>query len=159
MPDCARDIMVRDFDFINENAPVEQAITKILEGRLRPTGYKTVSLMVTNDMQQLVGVVTLFDVLYHLRPAFLNFGIDGEYVAWEGMLEPAVRELKGKQVKNIMSRGAVTASPDDHVMALVDRMVKNKYRRLPVVDNGKLTGIVYVTDVFHYLFKNRNVNG
>jgi CBS domain-containing protein len=145
--------MVRDFDSINENAPVEQAITKILEGKLRKTGYKTVSLMVTNDMQQLVGVVTLFDVLYHLRPTFLNCGIDGSYVSWEGMLEPAIRELKGKQVKNIMSRGAVTASPDDHVMAIIDRMVKNKYRRLPVVENGRLVGIVYVTDVFYHLFQ------
>ncbi|MFZ5562639.1 MAG: CBS domain-containing protein, partial [Thermodesulfobacteriota bacterium] len=70
MADRARDIMVRDFDSINENAPVEQAIAKILGGKLRTTGYKTVSLMVTNDMQQLVGVVTLFDVLYHLRPSF-----------------------------------------------------------------------------------------
>lgn len=153
MADRARDIMVRDFDSINENAPVEQAIAKILGGKLRTTGYKTVSLMVTNDMQQLVGVVTLFDVLYHLRPSFLNCGIDGAYVSWEGLLEPAIQELKGKQVKNIMSRGAVTADPDEHVMAIIDRMVKNKYRRLPVVENGKLVGIVYVTDVFYHLFK------
>ena len=52
-----------------------------------------------------------------------------------------------------MSRGAVTASPDDHVMAIIDRMVKNKYRRLPVVENGRLMGIVYVADVFFHLFK------
>lgn len=156
MKDRAKDIMVRDFDSINENAPAEQAITKILNGKLRQTGYKTVSLMVINDMQQLVGVVTLFDILYHLRPTFLNLGIDGSFVSWEGMLEPAIRELKGKQVGNIMSRGVVTADPGEHVMAVVDRMVKNRYRRLPVVENGKLVGIVYIADVFHYLF-NRDV--
>jgi CBS-domain-containing membrane protein len=155
MKDRTRDIMVRDFDSINENAPADQAITKILQGKLRTTGYKTVSLMVVNDLQQLVGVVTLFDILYHLRPTFLNFGIDGSFVSWEGMLEPAIRELKGKQVKNIMSRGVVTADPDDHVMVIIDRMVKNRYRRLPVVENGKLVGIVYVADVFHYLFNQK----
>jgi CBS domain-containing protein len=37
-------------------------------------------------------------------------------------------------------------------MAIIDRMVKNKYRRLPVVDNGRLVGIVYIADIFHYLF-------
>ena len=63
------------------------------------------------------------------------------------------KRYHGKQVRSIMSRGAVTASPDDHVMAIIDRMVKNKYRRLPVVENGRLMGIVYVADVFFHLFK------
>ena len=152
----ARDIMVRDFDSIDEDAPAEQAITRIVAGKVRETGYKTVSLMVTNDLQQLVGVVTLFDILYHLRPSFLNMGIEGGGFAWEGQMEPAIRELKGKKVKNIMSHGVVTANPDEHIMAIIDRMVKNRYRRLPVVENGLLVGIVYIADVFYHLFS-RNV--
>jgi CBS-domain-containing membrane protein len=153
MTHLARDIMVRDFDSIHEDAPADQAIAKILNGKTRKTGYKTISLMVVNDMKQLVGVVTLFDILYHLRPAFLNYGIDGSEVSWEGMLEPAMRELKQKKVKNIMSQGVVSASPDEHFMVIIDRMVKNRYRRLPVVENGRLAGVVYIADVFQNLFR------
>ena len=51
-----------------------------------------------------------------------------------------------------MSRDVVTADPDDHVMAILDRMVKHKYRRLPVVKNGRLVGVVYIGDVFYYIF-------
>ncbi len=152
MTDSASDIMVRDFDSIDENAPVVEAITKIMAGKLRQTGYKTVSLMVINELGQLVGVITMFDILYHLRPGFLNYDLGGNAVPWEGLFEPAQRELKGKRVKQIMSQGVVTANPDDHVMALLDRMVKNKYRRLPVVKNGRLEGVVYIGDIFHYLF-------
>lgn len=152
MSDLVKDIMVRDFDSIREDASAEQAIEKILNGKIRETGHKTVSLMVVNDVGHMVGVITQFDILYHLRPAYLNFGVDGDAVSWEGMLEPAMRELKGKQVRNIMSRGAVVAHPDEHVMAILDRMVKNKYRRLPVVENNRLLGVVYVGDVFSYLF-------
>lgn len=153
MTHLAKDIMVREFDSIHEEAPADQAIAKILNGETRKSGFKTISLMVVNDMNQLVGVVTLFDILYHLRPTFLNYGIDGSELSWEGLLEPAVRELKGRKVKEIMSHGVVTASPDEHFMVIIDRMVKNKYRRLPVVDNGKLVGVVYVADVFFNLFK------
>ncbi len=153
MSDTARDVMVRDFDSIHEETPAEEAITKIVYGRLRESGYKTVSLMVVDDMGQLVGVVTLFDILYHLRPTFLNFGVDGADVSWEGMLEPAIQDLKGKKVRDIMSYGVVSASPEDHVMVIIDRMVKNKYRRLPVVEDGRLVGVVYVADVFCHLFK------
>jgi CBS-domain-containing membrane protein len=149
----AKDIMVRDFDSIDEDAPVDQAIEKILHGKIRKSGYRTISLMVVNAKRQLVGVVTLFDILYHLRPTFLNLGIDGSDVPWERMLEPAVRELKGKKVRNIMSKGVVTAGPEDHCMVIIDRMVKNRYRRLPVIDNGKIVGVVYVADVFQHLFQ------
>ena len=152
MTDCASDIMVRDFDSIDSNAPVEEAIKKIMAGKLRQTGYKTISLMVINELQQLVGVITMFDILYNLRPGFLNYDLGGNAVPWKEILEPARRELKGKLVKQIMSQDVVTADPDDHVMALLDRMVKNKYRRLPVVKNGRLEGVVYVGDIFHYLF-------
>lgn len=142
MTDCASDLMVRDFDSIDENASAEEAIKKILSGKLRQTGYKTVSLMVTNGLEQLVGVITMFDILY----------LGGNAVPWEDLFEPALRELKRKQVKQIMSQDVVTANPDDHVMALLDRMVKNKYRRLPVIKNGQLAGVVYIGDIFHYLF-------
>ena len=152
MSDCARDIMVQDFDSIDENAPVANAIKKILAGKLRQTGYKTVSLMVVNEMQHLVGVVTMFDILYHLRPQYLNYGVEGNAVAWEGLMESAIHELKGKKVRQIMSRDVMTANADDHVMAILDRMVKNKYRRLPVVHNGLLVGVVYIGDIFFYLF-------
>ena len=69
----AKDLMVRNFDTINMNAPVEEAIHKISNGKIRETGYKTISLIVTDDFGKLCGVVTMFDVLYHLRPDFLNF--------------------------------------------------------------------------------------
>jgi CBS domain-containing protein len=51
-----------------------------------------------------------------------------------------------------MSPEVMGASPDEHLMTILDRMVKNKYRRLPVIENNKPIGIVYIADVFHHLF-------
>lgn len=148
----ARDIMVREFDRIHAEESARLAIEMILNGKVRATGHKTVSLIVVDEFSELAGVVTMFDLLYHLRPEFLNYGFSGDHVAWEGQMLPFTEALQKKKVKQIMSQEVVGASADEHLMTILDRMVKNKYRRLPVIENNKPIGIVYIADIFHYLF-------
>jgi len=148
----ARDIMVKEFDKIHSSAPASEAIEMILNGRIRATGHKTVSLIVVDASREMAGVVTMFDILYHLRPSFLNLGFSGENIEWQGQMLDLVNELKTKKVKQIMSTNVVWASPDEHLMVLLDRMVKNRYRRLPVLEDQKPSGIVYISDVYYHLF-------
>ncbi len=152
----AKDIMVTEFDKVHEHAPAGEAINKILHGRIRASGYKSASLLVVNASQRLAGVVTIFDILYHLRPDFLNYGIRGEEISWRGQLKAFIKKLEEKKVEHIMSRNVVFASPDEHIMVLLDRMVKNKYRRLPVATDGKPMGIVYLEDIYFHLFKDHD---
>jgi predicted transcriptional regulator len=149
---CAKDVMVTSFDKIDENASIEKAIQMISAGKVRQTGHKTISLMVTDYSDNLVGVITMFDILYHLRPAFLNYGIDGDQLPWIGQLDTFIQELKAKKVKQVMSTDVMGASLDEHLMVLLDRMIKNKYRRLPVLENNKPIGVVYVSDIYYKLF-------
>jgi len=151
----ANDIMVTNFDTIHMDAPIEEAIHRISSGVIRETGYKTISLMVVDDLGNLTGVISMFDILYHLRPDFLNFGIDSAELKWEGQLKILIEKFKGKKVHHIMSRHIIGAKLDDHIMVLLDRMVKNKYRRLPVLKNGKPIGIVYISDIYHRLFSQK----
>jgi predicted transcriptional regulator len=149
---CAKDIMVTTFDKIDENAPIEKAIQMISHGKIRQTGHRTVSLMVTDFYDSLVGVITMFDILYHLRPAFLNYGIDGDQLPWRGQLDNFIQDLKAKKVKQVMSTDVMGAALDEHIMVLLDRMIKNKYRRLPVLENNKPIGVVYISDIYYKLF-------
>lgn len=151
----AKDIMVTDFDRIHEDSPVDQAIVMILNGRIRSTGHKTVSLVVVDDFGHLTGVITMFDILYHLRPTFLNYGISGDDMPWTGRLDKLVEDIKGKKVKEVMSETVVGASLNEHVMALLDRMIKHKYRRLPVLQDYRPIGIVYISDLYHHIFAGR----
>lgn len=150
----AKDIMTKNFDKINVDAPARELIQMILGGKIRKFGHKTVSLMVVDDFHQLVGIVTMFDILFHIRPNFLNQGIDSETIPWDGTLEHSITNITNKTVSQIMSRHIISAKPNDHLMILLDRMVKNKYRRLPVLESGQPIGIVYISDLFHHLFKN-----
>jgi len=148
----AKDIMVTDFDTIRADEPIGKAIEKIVHGKVRDTGYKTQSLMVVDDLYKLVGIVTNYDILYHLRPDLLNYGVSGEELQWEGRLQEFIKSLKSKTVRQVMSTILIGASPEEHVMVVLDRLIKHRIRRLPVLENERPVGIVYLADVHHYLF-------
>jgi CBS domain-containing protein len=153
----AKDIMVTNFDVIHREASVEEAIRMISAGKVRPTGHKTVSLLVVDDFRKLTGVITMFDILYHLRPSFLNYGVNSDEIGfeWDVYLERFISDLKSKRVEQIMSEDLISAKPEDHLMVVLDRMIKNKYRRLPIIKEGKPIGVVYISDVYTYLFAKR----
>lgn len=148
----ARDIMVTNFDKINHDALVEEASQKILHGKVRETGHKTISLIVVDDLDNLVGIISMFDILYHFRPSFLNFGIDGHELKWDGQISKLVKELKARKVREIMSQNVIGASMDEHLIVVLDRMIKNKFRRLPVLENNKPIGVIYLSDIYNKVF-------
>ncbi|MFL6484622.1 MAG: cyclic nucleotide-binding/CBS domain-containing protein [Nitrososphaera sp.] len=62
-------------------------------------------------------------------------------------------ELPVSEVKmsDIMSKILTTADPDTPIEVAVQRMVNHKIRRLPIMDGGKLVGIITVTDLAKHL--------
>ena len=50
-------------------------------------------------------------------------------------------------VGQVMTRGVVTCTESDTVAALMERMTQGKFRHLPVVERGKLVGLVSIGDV------------
>ncbi len=149
----AKDVMVTSFDTIHQDAPIEDAINMILNGKVRKTGHKTISIMVVDDYGQLVGVISMYDILYHLRPDFLNLSVDADTLLWTGQMKRFVENLKGKRVKQVMSMNVMSAQLDNHIMVILDQMIKNKYRRLPVLEQNKPIGIIYISDVYYSIFK------
>ncbi|MCW1960187.1 MAG: CBS domain-containing protein [Mycobacterium sp.] len=75
----------------------------------------------------LVGIVSERDVVRHLR----EHGPD----------------LLRRPVREIMSAVAVTCRPDDPVDDLAALMTNNRVRHVPVLQDGRLVGIVSIGDV------------
>ncbi len=146
----AKDIVVNDYETISPEASVKEAAKLIFNGKVRTTGYKPFGVMVVDDTGRLLGMVSMFDILYHLRPSFLNYEV-GSFSIWKGEIEVYVDHFKDLRVEQIMSTPVITVAPDDDLMIVIDLMIKKKYRRIPVVDNGKIVGIVYLSDVFYHL--------
>ena len=64
-----------------------------------------------------------------------------------------VKELQVAQIKiiNIMSKIQTIAEPDTPIEVAVQRMVNRRIRRLPILQDGRVVGIITVTDLARHL--------
>ncbi|MGB9169724.1 MAG: CBS domain-containing protein [Nitrososphaeraceae archaeon] len=60
-------------------------------------------------------------------------------------------QLSEVQIGQIMSKIRTYATPDTFIEVAVQRMINNRIRRLPIIDDDKLVGIVTVTDLAKHL--------
>lgn len=56
-------------------------------------------------------------------------------------------QLLALPVSRVMTTPVLTCAPDDRVTAVMARMTRQRVRHLPVVDDGRLAGIVSIGDV------------
>ena len=56
-------------------------------------------------------------------------------------------KLLAMRVADVMSRNVPTCASEDSIARLMHQMTASRYRHLPVVDRGKLTGLVSIGDV------------
>jgi CBS domain-containing protein len=89
---------------------------------------------------RIVGLVTQRDLLKASLASVLGLGRAVEH-DW----------LKKIPVRVVMTTKIETASPNDSLKSAVDRMITNKIGCLPVVENGKLLGLLTETDCLQVL--------
>jgi len=51
------------------------------------------------------------------------------------------------QIGQVMTRKVMTCTPDQTVASLMERMTQGKFRHLPVIEDGRLAGIVSIGDI------------
>ena len=54
------------------------------------------------------------------------------------------------QISEMMTRKVTTCSPSDTISTIMERMTAGKFRHVPVVEQGRLAGIVSIGDVVKY---------
>jgi CBS domain-containing protein len=58
--------------------------------------------------------------------------------------------ISGAKVSDLMTKNVVTATPKTSILEAEKRMIKKGFRRLPIVSEGKLVGIVTVMDILRF---------
>ena len=106
------------------------------EAHLKRNNFR--HLPVVDGLERLVGLVTHRMVL----------------AAWVGRLEPRFErpgDVASKvPIEMIMEREVVSVSPDTPAADAAGIMIERKFGCLPVVENGKLVGILTETDFLRY---------
>jgi CBS domain-containing protein len=126
--------------------------TKVVEVASLMCLYRFHGLPVVDEENRLVGVIAEKDVLYSLFPKI-------DRLMSEGManvdLDQAMGEYKNVldlPTSALMARNPVTVPPDMHLLRAATIMVRHGFRRIPVVENGKLVGVLSLGDVHKAIF-------
>ncbi|NLI82068.1 MAG: CBS domain-containing protein [Deltaproteobacteria bacterium] len=148
----AREMMETDFVALRPWNTISQAVDAFHRANVK-RGQKTFGLVVTDDENRLAGILSLYDVLNLLRPKHIHIWGEMHDVDISGYLDESCRRAKAIQVGDIMSTDVVRVNPDAHLLMVIDLMIKKHVRRVPVVEDERVIGIVYASSLFYQLIE------
>jgi len=148
----ASDVMTTRFMTLKPDNTIAEAVKRFKEAS-RQQGKNVFGLMVIDDAEKLVGMLSMYDILLFVQPRHAH--------VWQELTETdqtrAFGDLLGRvksiQVGDLMTPDVLTIEPQTHLTAIVDIMIKRHVRRLPVVREGQVVGIVYISDLFYRLLE------
>lgn len=111
------------------------------------TGHHTV--LVFDEAYKLVGMLSQKDILRGLVPKFAEHYADGVPIFWDDLLESGGEKRLNLPIKDFMSAVKTTGNTDDSVLKAAHVLLQENTYLLPVMENGKLIGVVRMGDVFH----------
>ena len=141
-----RDIMETDIPTVTVVDPVERVLQVLREHELP-------GVPVVNEGGRCVGIITEADLVISDEDADLHlphyFELFGGYVFLEPMkrFEERLRKAFSSTAADMMTEDPVTISPDASVREAGRAMSHHKHNRLPVVEHGRLVGMVTRVDV------------
>jgi len=115
------------------------------------------AIPVVEDDDRLVGMVTVRDVLLPLYPNYGDYIHDSVRSRDFAEMEEGYPEVLAKKVEEIMSNNPLTVSPGDPILQAASYMGLKHFRRIPVVERGKLVGMVSIGDINRGLFFEKGV--
>ncbi|MCG8616424.1 MAG: CBS domain-containing protein [Desulfobacterales bacterium] len=146
----AKQVMNTRFHFLRPQQSIVEAISLFnTVGEIEEK--KIFGMMVIDEDDRLVGMLSMFDILLYVNPKHIGILGEMEDISPKPIFESLLNRVKKVFVEDLMSTILVSVEPDTHVLVVMDTMVKKHVRRLPVVDNGKVVGILYRSDLFNYL--------
>jgi CBS-domain-containing membrane protein len=144
----ARDIMTKEVVTINPEASIAD-LARLLE-TLRISGAPVVE-----QDGRLVGIVTQTDLVKRSRdlklPPAINILDLHMFLETPSGFKRRLEKMLGDTVKEVMTPEPITIPPDMPVKEIAALMDHKKVHTLPVVDQGKLVGIVGKMDLIRGL--------
>lgn len=146
----ARDIMTREVVSVSPETSIE-ALSSLLENR------QIGGVPVVDANGRLVGIVTQSDLVARARelelPPAINILDFHLYLQIPSHMIQRVQKMLADTVGAIMTPQPVTVSPDTPVAQIAALMAKAKVHTLPVLEGGKMVGIIGKMDIIRALGK------
>lgn len=144
----AREIMDTTYHKLSPETPINEAVS-LFKQASRKEDRRLFGMMVLDADGTLVGMLSMYDILLFMRPKHVHIWGKMDDIDIAGIIDQSCEKTKTIRVGDIMSQEIVTIGPDTHKFMILDIMIKKHIRRLPVVEDGKILGIVYISDLFY----------
>lgn len=146
----ARDVMDTRYFTVRPTMPVSEAI-KIFRKATDTLDRRVFGMMVVNDENELVGMISIHDILILMRPKHIHIWGEMSEIDISGYAREAFQRLQSILVEDLMTTGVVSVTPDTELLLIADIMTRRHIRRIPVLEAGKVIGIVHMSNVFFSL--------
>ena len=141
---AAKDIMTLNVITVTRDQPIKELSELFVT-------YKVNGVPVVDDDGGLIGVVTQGDLIEQQK----NLHIPTVIALFDAVLfiesakkfEEEAKKLTGKTVNDIYHQNPVTVTPNTEVNEVATLMAEKDVHTIPVVDGGKLVGIIGKIDV------------
>jgi CBS domain-containing protein len=112
-------------DVMNKNVVVAKDSATVREASRVMKNYDIGSLVVLRGTE-IIGIVTERDIVNSVASS---------------------KDSDVTEIKDVMSKKVITVSPEQTIEEAVDMMVEHKIKKLPVVESGKIKGIITASDI------------
>jgi CBS domain-containing protein len=145
-----RDIMESDVATVYPEDGVEKVVRTMRE-------HDLAGIPVVNEGDRCVGIITEADLVLageeedlHL-PHYIELFGGIVFLESTKKFEERLRKAVGATARDLMTEDPVTISPDASVAEAARTIARRKHNRLPVVEHGRLVGVVTRIDVLDAL--------
>lgn len=114
------DLMTRDFTHVSPNMNLKECAKMMMK--------KRVGSLIIKEKNILKGILTEKDIVWAVS-------------------KKSKKDLADIEVKDLMRRKVITIKPSADIADAMQKFKKKKVRRLPVIENGKLIGIITANDI------------
>jgi CBS domain-containing protein len=145
-----RDIMTRSIVKVTQDASVSEIALLMSQHRIS-------GVPVVDEQDRVLGVVTELDmVVRNTRfklPAFFTLLNATIYFETPGHIKERLHHMLGLTAGEIMSEKAVSVSAGANIEDLAELMVGKQVNPIPVVEDGRLVGMVSRSDIVRWMAK------
>ena len=143
----AKDIMTTNPITVTPDMEIVNAAKTLLENRIN--GVPVI------DKGKLVGILCQSDLITQQKrfpmPSVFTF-LDGFIPLQSNKdIERAVKKIAATVVRDAMTPDPATATPDTDIEEIASLMIDKSFHTIPVVDGGKLVGIIGKEDILKTL--------
>ena len=139
------DIMTKNVHTIGPDETLKECARRLRE--------RHVNGLVVVEEGSVAGIITKADIFKAILPGYADIMEDERHIASFEYIEERALKLYDLKVSALMSKPPVTIESDMPMVKAGSLMILKRVKQLPVMDNGRLAGIVTLTDIINAIWE------